>query len=96
MQGSMQPLSLTEQGAGTLRVILGEREQLSTSLGGNDSSNQKKAKKLLPGETGRGAEFVDEIERKAATEETRRLEIIWYGVYLSKPVKARIVARGFT
>ena len=47
-QGGMQGLSLYEEGGGALRVILGEREQLSASFWRDNSSNQEEMEKVLP------------------------------------------------
>ena len=37
VMGSMQPLGFAEESASALRVILGERKELSTAFWGNDS-----------------------------------------------------------
>jgi hypothetical protein len=72
LQGGMEPLGLAEECVGGLRVIVGEPKELGATIRGDDSGNQKKTEKLLPGEIGGGREFVDEVEAEPATEEVRR------------------------
>jgi hypothetical protein len=71
-EGSAKPLSLAEKSSRALRVALGKSKQLGASFGRNDSRQKEKMKKFFPGEVGGGAEFVDEVDREAATDEAWR------------------------
>jgi len=69
---SVKPLGFAEEGACASRIVLRKCEQLGAAFRGNDSGNQKKTQELLPGEVRGEAQFVEEIDGKAATDETRR------------------------
>lgn len=61
LKRGVEPLGLAEECVGASRVILGQSEELGAAIRGDDSSNQKKAEKFLPGEIGGGVEFIGKI-----------------------------------
>ena len=69
LKRSVQPLGLAEEGVGASRVILRQSEELGATIRGDDSSNQKKAEKFLPGEIGGRVEFIGKIEGESSTDE---------------------------
>jgi hypothetical protein len=64
----MKPLRLAKEYAGALGVGLGQGEELSAALRGNDASYQKEAEKLFPREIRGRAELVDEVEGEPAAD----------------------------
>jgi hypothetical protein len=75
---SAKPLGLVKEGSCALRIPLGKSKQLGASFGRNDAGQKEKAKKFFPG----GAEFVDEINGEAATDQDKRS---WNVIHESTP-----------
>jgi hypothetical protein len=65
----MEAASVDEQGAGAVRIGVRKFEKLSAAFVGNDSSVEKEAEELIPGEVRRGAKFIGVVEGEAAADE---------------------------
>ena len=90
----VETLGLAEECVGTSRVILGQSEELGASIRGDDSSNQKKAEKFLPGEIGGRVVFVGKIEGESSTDEVNGWRRVSQGVCLHKPVREEFATGG--
>jgi hypothetical protein len=91
LKRGVEPLGLAEECVGASRVILGQSEELGAAIRRDDSSNQKKTEKFLPGEIGGRVEFVGKIEGESSTDEVNRWRRVSQGVYLHKPVREEFV-----
>jgi len=94
LKRGVEPLGLAEECLGASRVILRQSEELGAAIRGDDSSNQKKAEKFLPGEIGRRVEFVGKIEGESSTDEVNGWRRVSQRVYLHKPVRGELTTRG--
>jgi len=94
LERGVEPLGLGEECVGTSRVVLGQSEELGAAIRGDDSSNQKKAEKFLPGEIRGRVEFVGKIEGESSTDELNGWRRVRQGVYLHKPVTEEFATDG--
>jgi hypothetical protein len=94
LERGVEPSGLGEERVSASRVVLGQSEELGAAIRGDDSSNQKKAEKFLPGEIGRRVEFVGKIEGESPTDEVNGWRRVSQGVYLHKPVREEFATDG--
>jgi len=69
LERGVEPLGFAEERVGASRIVLGQTKELGAAILGDDSGNQKKAEKFLPGEIRGRVEFVGKIEGESSTDE---------------------------
>jgi hypothetical protein len=94
LERGVEPLGLGEECVSASRVILGQSEELGAAIRGDDSSNQEKAEKFLPGKIGGRVEFIGKIEGESSTDEVNGWRRVSQVVYLHKPVREELVTDG--